>query len=134
MDRYLACIWAEQRFLGSLASDYVNAVLTAWGQDWRDQPVNLGEIVLRKILVHLLLGISPEETALEPDKYEALAAAVGAVSGQHLTERLRGLSRGLATRYFPGDEALAAYLDCCIPGIAAELANGAAHGCLQRIV
>ncbi len=134
VDRYLACIWTEQRFLGSLASDYVKTVLTAWGQEWRDQPVNLGEIVLRKILVHLLLRISPEETALEPDKYEALAAAVGSVSGERLAQRLRGLSRGLATRYFPGDEALAAYLDCYIPVIAAELANGAAHGCLQRIV
>lgn len=134
VDRYLACIWTEQRFLGSLASDYVKTVLTAWGQEWRDQPVNLGEIVLRKILVHLLLGISPEETALEPDKYEALAAAVGSVSGERLAQRLRGLSRDLATRYFPGDEALAAYLDCYIPVIAAELANGAAHGCLQRIV
>ncbi len=134
VDRYLACIWAEQRFLGSLSPDYVGAVLTARGQGWRDLPVNLGEIVLRKILVHLLLGISPEETALEPDKYEMLAAAVGAVSGDRLAERVRGLSRRLAARYFPGDEALAAYLDCYIPGIAAELANGAAHGCLQRIV
>lgn len=32
VDRYLACIWTEQRFLGSLASDYVKTVLTAWGR------------------------------------------------------------------------------------------------------
>lgn len=74
--------------------------MTARGQGWRDLPVNLGEIVLRKILVHLLLGISPEETALEPDKYEMLAAAVEAVSGERLAERLRGCRGALPPGIF----------------------------------
>lgn len=120
--RYLACISAEQRFLGSMSPDY------------RELPVNIGEIVLRKLLVNLLLGISLEETALRPDRYEALAAEVNAFSGEGLAQRLRELTAGLAGRYFPGEEALARYLYFYIPGIRAALANGAKHGCMQRIV
>ncbi len=132
--RYLACISAEQRFLGSMSPDLIRAALTACCPDYRELPVNIGEIVLRKLLVNLLLGISLEETALRPDRYEALAAEVNASSGEGLAQRLRELTAGLAGRYFPGEEALARYLYFYIPGIRAALANGAKHGCMQRIV
>lgn len=132
--RYLVCIQAEQRFLGKLSADYVGAALTASCPDYRELLVNLGEIVLRKILANLLVGISPAEITLAPDRYEALASAIGAVSGEELERRLRELAAGLAARYFSGDEEMAAYLDFYITGIAAELDSGARYGCLQRIL
>ena len=132
--RYLECIWLEQEFLSCFPEETVRKILISSSMEYKVLLINLCTEILKKVLCSFLLGVRPAAEAFGNAEYLRLEDMIKNKEKSAL-EGLLGTKLGLlmaAVR--PEDEKLELYLGLAVPDIAAELINGAAHGCLQNIV
>ncbi|QIB69202.1 hypothetical protein Ami103574_07640 [Aminipila butyrica] len=131
---YLRCIEAEQEFLQCLPPDYVQEVLWAYSGDYREEVVNIAGIVLKKILLHLLLGIPLDPIRRSEEAERKLAELVRSMSSNHLQENLQELLNRFLIRQCQGHESLGNYLRNYVTELTAELIQGAENGWLDQMV
>lgn len=130
IERYLACLMAENRFLRCFQPKQVHLLLCALPEDYRKTPMNLCLPVLTAALCCELTGQPPHTLACDR---EALARLLGGKSGAQNARLLYGAFAPLcAALGIP--PRVRAYLRRAIPQIAAALARAAQNGTLDAAV
>lgn len=131
---YLKCIEKEQIFLSKLPEAYIREVLQGYHTDYEDLFINICEIVLRRVLVNMLIGIRPEKIRLEADDYKRLTDMLLNMSVEELKESLYYNLQSLITNAFFGDKGMYKYLSNVIPNLSAELRNASCNNCLGNMI
>lgn len=130
IERYLACLVAENRFLRCFQPKQVHLLLCALPEDYRKTPMNLCLPVLTAALCCELTGEPPRTLVCDR---EALARLLCSKSGAQTARLLYGAFAPLcAALGIP--PRVRAYLRRAIPQIAAALARAAQNGTLDAAV
>lgn len=130
IERYLACLVAENRFLRCFQPKQVHLLLCALPEDYRKTPMNLCLPVLTAALCCELTGEPPRTLVCDR---EALARLLCSKSGAQTARLLYGAFAPLcAALGIP--PRVRAYLRRVIPQIAAALARAAQNGTLDAAV
>lgn len=130
IERYLACLMAENRFLRCFQPKQVHLLLCALPEDYRKTPMNLCLPVLTAALCCELTGQPPHTLACDR---EALARLLGGKSGAQTARLLYGAFAPLCAALGISPR-VRAYLRRVIPQIAAALARAAQNGTLDAAV
>lgn len=130
IERYLACLMAENRFLRCFQPKQVHLLLCALPEDYRKTPMNLCLPVLTAALCCELTGQPPHTLACDR---EALARLLGGKSGAQNARLLYGAFAPLCAALGISPR-VHAYLRRVIPQIAAALTRAAQNGTLDAAV
>ena len=130
IERYLACLMAENRFLRCFQPKQVHLLLCALSEDYRKTPMNLCLPVLTAALCCELTGQPPHTLACDR---EALARLLGGKSGAQNARLLYGAFAPLCAALGISPR-VRAYLRRVIPQIAAALTRAAQNGTLDAAV
>lgn len=130
IERYLACLMAENRFLRCFQPKQVHLLLCALPEDYRKTPMNLCLPVLTAALCCELTGQPPHTLACDR---EALARLLGGKSGAQNARLLYGAFAPLCAALGISPR-VRAYLRRVIPQIAAALTRAAQNGTLDAAV
>lgn len=130
IERYLACLMAENRFLRCFQPKQVHLLLCALPEDYRKTPMNLCLPVLTAALCCELTGQPPHTLACGR---EALARLLGGKSGAQNAWLLYGAFAPLCAALGISPR-VRAYLRRVIPQIAAALTRAAQNGTLDAAV
>lgn len=130
IERYLACLMAENRFLRCFQPKQVHLLLCALPEDYRKTPMNLCLPVLTAALCCELTGHPPHTLACGR---EALARLLGGKSGAQNARLLYGAFAPLCAALGISPR-VRAYLRRVIPQIAAALTRAAQNGTLDAAV
>lgn len=130
IERYLACLMAENRFLRCFQPKQVHLLLCALPEDYRKTPMNLCLPVLTAALCCELTGQPPHTLACGR---EALARLLGGKSGAQNARLLYGAFAPLCAALGISPR-VRAYLRRVIPQIAAALTRAAQNGTLDAAV
>lgn len=130
IERYLACLMAENRFLRCFQPKQVHLLLCALPEDYRKTPMNLCLPVLTAALCCELTGQPPHTLACDR---EALARLLGGKSGAQNARLLYGAFAPLCAELGISPR-VRAYLRRVIPQIAAALTRAAQNGTLDAAV
>ena len=130
IERYLACLMAENRFLRCFQPKQVHLLLCALPEDYRKTPMNLCLPVLTAALCCELTGQPPHTLACDR---EVLARLLGGKSGAQNARLLYGAFAPLCAALGISPR-VRVYLRRVIPQIAAALTRAAQNGTLDAAV
>ena len=130
---YVEYISYEQKFMGALPQEYIQAILYQFQQDYKKQFYNICSIVLRHVLCHMVLGKRLGEACTEED-YERLGEMILDRDAEWLKKTLSELLRTLISQKYGADKQLENYLRYDKENFIVELRSGAKNHSLRRIV
>ena len=130
---YVEFISFEQKFMGTLPQEYIQAILFQFQQDYHKQFYNICSIVLRHVLCHMVLGKRLGEVCTEED-YERLGEMILHGDAEWLKGTLSELLHTLILQKYGSDIQMESYLGGDVENFVVELSNAAKNYSLRRTV
>lgn len=134
ISEYVACIRAEQRFLGKFAKTHIRKILGQYSRQHRSMIENLCEIVFTSTVGHMLAGKPLQEMWFDESDYARIACAVLSADQERWKEHLEAATQRLVTEYYDGDQELLLYLSGMLNDVSARFRTAAEHGSLNVLV
>lgn len=133
IEKYVAYISLEQKFLGSFPTGYVKEVLRKFHKSYQKLFCNLCRILLRNMLGHMLIGMGTEQEEGETE-YEMLKQVVSRYSGKQLETVLEAVLCRSVREKWKNDIELEEYLKADMADFATELVTAVENDSLKKVV
>lgn len=133
IEKYVYCIFLEQKFLKNLPENYIRTILFTFRKDYKNRLFNISSVILRSLLGSLMTG-KKLDTQADAEDYENLAFQVSEWSRDELKDCLTGLLGRLIRDKYEDDTELFEYLAEDLKDFATELKNAAEQHQLRRVV
>ena len=131
---YVLCIQQEQKFLNRFPSEYVTEILSQYNKQYKSIIENICEIVLMKVISHIMAGKEIAVLSFEPEEYVKMQAWIQKENLSDLRGRIKNAVHVLIREYYENDEQLQEYLYRAVDNISVRIKNAADHGNLHCIL
>ena len=130
--QYLSYIKVEQCFLNKLPQAYILEVLERYHEDHEELLINIGSVILRNIIGHMIAGSSMEQDFKESD-YQKIRSYVQICTREELEDKLKNHIETLVNHAYQGNQGLTEYLQEDVEDFAITVIRGVEHNYLNKI-
>lgn len=131
--RYIIAISMEQTFLSIFSVESIVNVLISYHNKYEELLINIGSIILRKLLVNIILGKRKLDEELTLDDYLRIQNMILSSERKCIEDKMEELLQEVVKRGYNNNRELFEYLRNDIPDFVSELINAANYGSVKNI-